>query len=513
MQTKAETVLFKNQYTIFFFSFILFSIGSFGISFFPPDEPKYVDAALRMIETGNYIVPFFNCHIRFDKPILYYWELVASFKLFGIEHLIKTGYDPLGIIEYSARLPSIIAGSFSAVFVYLLSLDLLRDKKIAINSVIAFFSMLFFFYLSRAVYPDMSLILFELIATYYFIKNRYIAAWIFVGLAFLVKGPIGVVTPGFTYFIYLWTVKKSSGLKEFFSIRNGLGFLVFLAISLPWYIAIYKIDGMEFINKFFIYHNIERFTGAAHQHPHSFFYYFPVVAAIIFFWLGYLKDLLPKINLKDKNNLFLILWFLWIFLFFSISQNKLVHYIAAAFIPISILFARYVNNIENTKFSKIFMAAVETVLALSASFYLFIQSMYEIIPAAFLGITAMAVINFSKSKPIDIIFKKTIIFSITLFIVLLQFESYRPEKKLWRTMISNPYPLYEYKINNRSLVAYSRKCINETGNRNFFKTINGKFYVYTKMEYLSGFKHYKIIFTAVDKGKKSSLILIDNKDD
>lgn len=502
---------FKSHSSIFLYSFVLFSIGSFYIAFFPPDEPKYVDAALRMIETGNYIVPFFNCHIRFDKPIFYYLEIVAFFKLFFIDHLIRIGHDPIGIIEYAARLPSIITGSLTVLFVYLTSFELFKDKNMAKNSSIAFLSFFFFFYLTRAVYPDASLILFELMAIYFFIRNSYILAWIFVALAFLTKGPIGIVTPGFTYFLYLWIVKKETGIKEFFSLKNIAGFVVFAAISMPWYIIMYHQYGVEFINRFLIYHNIERFTGQAHQHPHSLFYYVPIVTGAFYLWFGYLKQISEKIDFKDKYNLFFLLWFAWIIIFFSISRNKLVHYIAPAFIPLSILLGQYLSKLKNTKLNSFIMSVLEVTAGFIISFYLYKQNLLNLIPTVLFGLFFVTLLNFLK-KPEYSIFYKVILLSVIAAIVLIQFESYRPEKRIWRTLISNPAHLYEYKIYNQSLVAYTRRCLKETKNPHIFETAKKPFYIYTKTKYIEELKEagvkYNVVFKAKDRGKNVAFLSV-----
>jgi len=499
--------IFKNRVNLFLFAFAFFSLGSFYIGFFPPDEPKYVDAVLHMIKTGNYIVPYFNCHIRFDKPILYYLEMVIFFKIFAVSHFINAGYDPLGIIEYAARLPSIISGAFTVVLTYMLAIKLFHSKSMAKNSVVALLSFFFYFYLTRAVYPDASLILFELAAIYFFIGKKYITAWFFVALAFLTKGPIGIVVPGFTYFLYLWIIEKNSGIREFFSLKNGVAFVVFLIVSMPWYIIMYKTYGFEFINKFLIYHNIERFTGGATQHPHSFFYYVPIVVAALYMWLGYIVQLYKKIDFKNRENIFLLLWFLWIVLFFSISRNKLVHYIAPAFIPLAILFGRYLDELQNKKLIPIFV--LEILLGLSASIYLYMQSMIQFIPVAGLGFIMVAFMNFCKT-PNKSIFYKTILLSIIATIFLLQFEALRPERKIWRIMAHNRnVKLYEYKINNQSLVAYTRRCLKETRNPDIFKKSKKPFYIYTKQKHLKEIKvPYKILFNSRDKGTKTAFLII-----
>lgn len=500
--------IFESRINIFIFSFVLFSAGSFYAGFFPPDEPKYVDAALHMIKTGNYIVPFFNCHIRFDKPILYYLEIVIFFKLFFIEHFLKIAHDPLGIIEYAARLPSIITGSFTVLFTYLTSLKMFNDKNMAKNSSIALLSFFFYFYLTRAVYPDASLILFELAAIYFFIGNRYVIAWIFVALAFLTKGPIGIVIPGFTYFLYLWTVEKKTGLKEFFSLKNLSGFAVFLIVSMPWYIIMYRQYGGEFINRFLLYHNIERFTGGASQHPHSFFYYIPVIAAALYLWFGYLKQLIQKIDIHDKQNIFLLLWSAWIVLFFSISSNKLVHYIAPAFIPLAIIFGRYLEELKNSGLASSAMFIFELLISLGLSYYLYMQNLDKLIPTALFGIFFLSLLNF-LNKPSNVIFYKVIFLSIVASFILIQFESYRPEKRIWRIVANRPERLYEYKINNQSLVAYTRKCLEETRNPNIFLTARKPFYIYTKEKHIKEIKvPYKIMFSSKDKGTSTEFLLV-----
>jgi len=500
--------IFENPYLLTIFSFVLFSIGSFYVSFFPPDEPKYVDAALRMIEHSNYIVPFFNCHVRFDKPILYYWELVVFFKLFGVDQLLKTGHDPLGIIEYAARLPSIIAGSLIVLFTYLTSFELFKNRKAAADSAIALLTFFFYFYLTRAVYPDASLILFELVAIYLFIRRRYIVAWLFVALAFLTKGPIGIVTPGFTYFIYLWVVERKSGLKEFFSLPNLLGFLLFIAVSAPWYVAMYHIYGYEFVNRFLIYHNIERFTGAAHQHPHSFFYYLPIIAACFYMWYPYAGDLIKRITFKDNKNLFLFLWFLWIVLFFSISRNKLAHYIAPAFIPIAILFGRYLSELKNGKTGAVIMCIIELVAAIGIAIYLYSDGLATLSTIALFGLIAAAATNFFK-RPYQTLVMKVVVLSIAAAVLLTEFDAIRPEKRIWHTLLNRPYPLYEYRINNQSIVAYTRRCLTEIKDPNYFDSLAAPFYIYTKTKHLKELKvHYRILFRAQDKGAKTALLFV-----
>ena len=47
--------------------------GSWLLPLVDRDEPRFAEASREMIERGDYVVPYFNDHYRFDKPPLTYW--------------------------------------------------------------------------------------------------------------------------------------------------------------------------------------------------------------------------------------------------------------------------------------------------------------------------------------------------------------------------------------------------------------------------------------------------------
>ena len=63
--------------TLFFFR-----LGTPGL--FDAGEPAYAQAARGMLETGDWITPHFNGRPRFDKPILFYWLITLSYRVFGV---------------------------------------------------------------------------------------------------------------------------------------------------------------------------------------------------------------------------------------------------------------------------------------------------------------------------------------------------------------------------------------------------------------------------------------------
>jgi len=47
------------------------------------DEPRFAQATVEMIASGDYLVPTFNGRLRPDKPILAYWWMAAPMRLLG----------------------------------------------------------------------------------------------------------------------------------------------------------------------------------------------------------------------------------------------------------------------------------------------------------------------------------------------------------------------------------------------------------------------------------------------
>src|ERR1700719_4727219 len=60
-------------------------LGSFGL--LDPSDALYSEGAREMVESGNYITPSVNYLPFFEKPILIYWLIAASYRLFGISEL------------------------------------------------------------------------------------------------------------------------------------------------------------------------------------------------------------------------------------------------------------------------------------------------------------------------------------------------------------------------------------------------------------------------------------------
>src|SRR5262245_56051932 len=73
-----------------------------------PNEPVYGEGVREMMVMHRYFLPTVNGTIYSDKPILYFWAMLAGCGLTG------------GLTEAGLRLPSVLSGVASILLVYLL---------------------------------------------------------------------------------------------------------------------------------------------------------------------------------------------------------------------------------------------------------------------------------------------------------------------------------------------------------------------------------------------------------
>lgn len=329
------------------FAVLLFLAGSLIIftnlglvSLFDVDEAVFAQASKEMLMSKDWINPTYNGINRYDKPILIYWLMCASYLLFGIN-------------EFSARLPSALAGLFLALSLYIFSKRFFLKE----NSVFVLIPLLFspyFFVYSRAAVTDMTLTLFITLSLLSFFINRgfYSTAGfhLFVALAFLTKGLIGIVFP---YCISLCFVVITKNWQRLKIILNPFGIILFLIVALPWYLAQYNRNGVEFIEQFFLKHHFQRYTDVISGHKGPFYYYLIALIIGLMPWSFLLFNTLKKMwHQRQEIHIFLTIWLVFVIGFFSLSTTKLPNYILPSIPAATLLIASSLEDI-NKKWFKV----------------------------------------------------------------------------------------------------------------------------------------------------------------
>ncbi|HIU64523.1 MAG TPA: glycosyltransferase family 39 protein [Candidatus Avacidaminococcus intestinavium] len=329
-------------------AFLLFILIAFNLFYalaevplFDPDEPVYAETAKEMIKFGDYLSPRIYNEFWFDKPPLYYWLVAGVYNVFGLS-------------DAGARIPSALLGLGTVIMLYY-SVRKLFDEDVAFWSALVLGTSLEFFYLGKAAVTDMTLLFFLTGALLAFLQDKYLVMYLLMGFATLTKGPIGLVLPGAVIFLYLLFV---GDFKKIRHMQVPLGIAIYLLVAAPWYYLMYATHGQVFIDTFLGFHNVTRFTTPEHPNRVLWYYYLPVVIIGLFPWTGLLFDSLKKSitsssGLAFKNMIFMHIWWIFVLLFFSISQTKLVSYIFPLFPPLAIIIGWNIVRISRERFLRL----------------------------------------------------------------------------------------------------------------------------------------------------------------
>ncbi|MDZ8236633.1 MAG: glycosyltransferase family 39 protein [Nostoc sp. ChiQUE01a] len=341
----------------------VWNLGNIGL--IDETEPLFAEASRQMFITGDWITPFFNGDTRFDKPALIYWCQAIAYAIIGVN-------------EWAVRLPSAIAAfgliclAFYTVQWYLAKQDefeqvsrptrrylisFLAAALMALNGETIIWartgvsdmlltgcmaSALLCFFLGYAKggtggHGDTDKeITASSSARFPFPNQWYLACYVLIAGGILTKGPVGIVLPGLIIFAFLLYVGK---LREVFrEMRLFVGILIILGLSVPWYVLVIWHNGWNYINAFFGYHNLERFTEVVNGHSAPWYFYFIIVLLGFAPYSVYLPIALFRLKFWQRSHwlsqqrfqqlsLFAGFWFVGIFGFFSIAVTKLPSYV------------------------------------------------------------------------------------------------------------------------------------------------------------------------------------------
>lgn len=321
-----------------------------------PDEGRYAEIPREMLEKGDLITPTLNYVKYFEKPPLLYWLNAVSIWIFGQN-------------EFAARLPSALCGLATVLATYLIARKL-YDRRTALISAIMLGTSAGFVLQSRIILTDMLLTFCLTAALGAFIvasqrEGRrsnplpWYLFYLFCALAVLAKGLIGIVFPAGIIFFYLLLSKRWKLLAE---MRFATGLLLFLAVTIPWFVAV-SLQNPEFPRFFFIHEHFERFTSTVHGRYQPIWFFLPVLLGTMLPWSFFIPGALGRAwrdrrHDEGRPGLYLLIWITVIFLFFSKSSSKLVPYILPIFPPLAMLIAHRISSLMEGRGRELKLAAI-----------------------------------------------------------------------------------------------------------------------------------------------------------
>ncbi len=300
-----------------------------GVGLIGPDEPRYAAVAREMLMSGDYVTPHLNGSPWFEKPPLMYWIAVI-------------GYTICGINEYGARFPSALGATISLFLIYWCGRRL-WSRAVGFLASLVLATSIGWFAFARAASMDMPLTACLTAALVFFLfgfndetprrKIWFNLFYASIGLGVLAKGPVAILLPAISLSLFLLTRGRLQDWRTW----NPKGLWIAAAVAAPWYVLCTIANGWEFIDVFFINHNLQRFATTIHGHYRPFYFYGPVFLLLTFPWTFML---IPAMRRRfGKNELILVWWMVVPLVFYSLSGSKLPGYILPVVAPFALLCA------------------------------------------------------------------------------------------------------------------------------------------------------------------------------
>lgn len=286
-----------------------------------PDEGRYVGVAAMMWHSGDWLLPQLNGLPYFHKPPLFYWLAGLSFGL--------TGETAVG-----ARLVSWFA-ALSAIFVLcqLIRRHMDKTEAPAVCAWVLIFMVAQPFWHLGSQFANLDMLVASCIsiaicalASHALRPSTGLRTLGFVAMALgvLAKGLIGVVLPLLVLSIWLFW---SQGWRAVFQLVWLRGWAIFLAISLPWFVAM-ELRYPGFMHYFFVVHHFKRFAAEGFNNVMPAWFYPGVLLIMTLPWSPAIVWTMAQrlTRTKPLGQLGLV-WLLAIAVFFSLPSSKLLGYI------------------------------------------------------------------------------------------------------------------------------------------------------------------------------------------
>lgn len=319
-----------------------------------PVESNYALTAKEMLESGDLLSPRIYDKYWFDKPAMIYWLVAAGYKVFGVG-------------EFAARFPAAFFSAASVGFACWFATRLFGSAIAGLFAALVLGSALEFWVLARMVITDAVLFFFTslgLAAFYLALEGEgrgwYAVAYAAAGLAVLTKGPVGLVMPALIIFVYIAVTRRWSLFGRLWLLP---GIAVFLLVAAPWYLAMYKIHGRDFVDTFLGLHNYLRATVSEHPKDNVFYYYLVLFPVSLLPWTGvFFRALAAR---RGKHFAYLAVWTGVFIGFYTLMATKYPTYVFPALFPAALLVARELEAMQTARPRTLLWLTVPAVLLLA----------------------------------------------------------------------------------------------------------------------------------------------------
>jgi 4-amino-4-deoxy-L-arabinose transferase-like glycosyltransferase len=311
-------------------------------------ETAYGEVAREILLTHDWVVMHLNSVPYFVQPPLYFW-LGAAFASF------------MGPTPFALRLPAALATvALGALTGYAVARQ--AGTRVGIFAAVILSTCLMQAVIGRLAIMDALLDLAIAMTIFWWFRglesghSRYVIyGWLAAGGGFLAKGLVAPVIALLVILpFYLWN-RRAEDMPALRPRAWIAGALAFLAVVLPWPIALFSHYGTFPLVKLIGEYTVGRYTGVVENQSGPVWYYLPVIILGFFPWIAFLPMAIVYAvrQLHDAGidaglARLVRLAFAWIVMplfFFSYARTKLPNYVALEFPALALITAIYFEGV------------------------------------------------------------------------------------------------------------------------------------------------------------------------
>ncbi|MFO7560235.1 MAG: glycosyltransferase family 39 protein [Desulfobacterales bacterium] len=322
--------------------FLLFVPLMSQVSMYHSDELFYTDSAVYMLQHNDLVTPYYpDGTLRFKKPIITYWALMTSYKIFGINY-------------FSTRLPFLIAGCLVIWLTYIISLKLFNRHVSAVLAAIIMASNIQLLTSALRSTPDILQSLFLCISLYGFIclifnedtrLRNHLLAYFGSALAIETKGLLGVVA---LFYVFAYVISIKDFRKKIKNLVHIPVMLIAGATAVMWFVAVYLKHGDTALHGFLydqggggMLSEGSRLYIFASYVWGVFRHFLPWSVMAVVAGICCRKEAAGFLRENLRKNIFLWAWFLMLLLIFINGSMVRTRYLFPAYPLLSIFVAAF----------------------------------------------------------------------------------------------------------------------------------------------------------------------------
>jgi 4-amino-4-deoxy-L-arabinose transferase-like glycosyltransferase len=297
-----------------------------GRPLFNPDEGRYAEVPREMLAGGDWVIPHLNGLAYIEKPPLQYWVTALALRVFGVN-------------AFAARLMTALSalGTLAAIgFVA----HRLWGARAAWRSAATLASLSLYAVLGQLLTLDMSLTFFMTLGLSGFLLAQrpgagrwpMLLAWAATAAGVLTKGLVAALIPAAVLILYTLAARDRGVWRR---LGWSYGLPLFLALAVPWHWLAARREP-DFLAFFFVHEHLARYLTPIADRAEAWWFFGPVFLAGTLPWTFSALRVLatgwraPAAAGDFNVRLFLWIWVVFILVFFSLSDSKLIPYILPA---------------------------------------------------------------------------------------------------------------------------------------------------------------------------------------